>query len=395
MAKNRGYGEGTIYQRKDGRWAAQMAVGLCPDGKPRRLSFAGRTRREVQEKLTAALAEKQRGSFVEPSNMTVAEWLGTWLNEYKKNRIRPTTWDSYEVQVRCHIVPTVGSMKLKDLRPEHLQRLYNSKLSSGLAARSVRYVHQVIHGALDQAVKNQLIVRNVSDMAVLPSECRKEIRPLTADQANHLMTSVKNDRLYPAILLGLETGLRRGELLALRWADLDLDDATLSVSRGLVRVRSHEAGKRTTLVFQDPKTVASRRTIPIPAEALSELKGHKERQTKEKLILGGAYFNNDLVFCTEDGRPIDPRNFVRHFDRLVKAAGLPPIRFHDVRHTFATMMLELGQSPKVVQTILGHSRISVTLDLYSHVSLDLERQSTSVLDNALRQRLANSCENQQ
>jgi len=215
---------------------------------------------------------------------------------------------------------------------------------------------------------------------------KKEIHPLTLEQLSQLFSAIEQDRLFPAIYLELNTVLRRGELLALRWQDVDLKAGTLTVKQGLVRVRNHgakEGEKKTRLIFQEPKTATSRRIIPIPDNALAELKRWKARQNQEKLFLGEAYQDHGLLFCTEDGKPIEPRNFTRHFDAMLKRAGLPHIRFHDARHTFATILLELGEHPKVVQHMLGHSRIAMTLDIYSHVSLDLERKAAAKLNEAL------------
>ncbi|MGB9866851.1 MAG: tyrosine-type recombinase/integrase [Bacillota bacterium] len=386
--KKRANGEGSIFRRPNGLWCGLITAGRDPaTGKLKRMSFSGRTRAEVQVKIAKALADLQAGTAVLPTKLTVGQWLDCWLEEYKKPSLRPTTFDSYEAMVRCHLKPAIGHIPLKDLRPEHLQRLYNDELAEGTSPRTVRYIHAVIHQALRQAVKNQLVGRNVAEATTLPAEERKEIHPLTLEQVNQLLASIQQDRLYPAILLELATGLRRGELLALRWQDVDLRAGTLTVRRNLVRIRNHDGGgAKTRLVFQEPKTPQSRRTIPIPEDVVAELKRHKARQNQEKLLLGQAYQDNDLVFCLEDGRPLDPRNFTRHFDALLEKAGLPHIRFHDCRHTFATALLELGEHPKVVQHILGHSRIAMTLDTYSHASLDLEKRAMARLNEALRER---------
>lgn len=393
MAKRRGNGEGCISRRKDGTWCAVITVGRKENGKPKQRFFYGRTRQEVAEKLNKALADIQQGTYVEPSRLTVGNWLDTWLNEYKKPEVRPTTWDSYEYTSRVHIKPAIGALKLKDLRPEQLQHLYNEKVKAGLSATTVRYIHAVMHQALEQAVKNGLLVRNVSEATTLPRQVKKEIHPLTLDQVRRLFQAMEEDRLFPAIYLELATGLRRGELLGLRWQDVDLKAGTLTVRQELVRIRNHDAQegeRKTRLIFQEPKTATSRRTIPIPEDALAELKRWKARQNEEKLLLGPAYEDNGLVFCAEDGRPLDPRSFTKHFDRMLKRAGLPHIRFHDARHTFATLMLELGEHPKVVQQMLGHSRIAMTLDTYSHVSLDLERQAAARLNEVLKKEKAPS-----
>jgi len=234
MAGKRGNNEGTIVRRQDGRWMAAVTIGRDTImGEPKRVYFYGKTRQEVAGKLVKALNDVRQGVFVKPIKLTVGQWLDTWLYEYKKLRLRPTTFDSYEVMVRCHLKPAIGHILLKDLRPEHLQRLYREKLANGLSPRTVRYIHAVINQALRQAVKNQLIACNVSEATVLPSEGKKEIRPLTTDQVAQLLTSIEGDRLYPAILLELATGLRRGELLALRWQDIDLKAGMLTVRQNL------------------------------------------------------------------------------------------------------------------------------------------------------------------
>ncbi|MBI3325690.1 MAG: site-specific integrase [Nitrospinae bacterium] len=319
----------------------------------------------------------------------MGEWLDTWLHEYKKPSVRPLTFDSYEALVRCHIKATIGHIPLQDLRPEHLQRLYNDKRKAGLSPRTVRYIHAVVHGGLEQAMKSQLVVRNVSEATILPSDVKREMHPLSLDQVRQLLSAIGQDRLFPAIWLELGTGLRRGELLALRWQHVDLEMGLLQVKQSLERVKNHEAtgdDRKTRLLLQEPKTALSRRTIPIPEDIVEELKRHKARQAQEKLLLGQAYQDHGLVFSLPDGKPLEPRNFTRHFDWMLKQAGLPHIRFHDARHTFATLMLELGESPKTVQTLLGHSKIAMTLDIYSHVSLDLEKRAAARLNAVLREK---------
>ena len=259
MAKKRGNNEGTIARRKDGRWTASITIGRDPEtGKPKRAWFYGKTRQEAAEQLAKALREKQQGTFVVPHKLTLGEWLSTWLQEYKKPRLRPITFDSYEMLVRRHLVPALGHIALRDLRPEHLQHFYNEKMQQGSSARTVRYCHTILHGALAQAEKHQLIARNVSKLTELPREVRKEMHTLTLDQvAGKLLPAIAQDRLFAAIFLAFGTGLRRGELLALRWKDVDVKTGTWQVRQTLVRVTDHTATEgegRTRLLFQEPKT---------------------------------------------------------------------------------------------------------------------------------------------
>jgi integrase len=233
-----------------------------------------------------------------------------------------------------------------------------------------------------------LILRNVNEATERPSGAKHRMTPLSLTQVGQLLTAIAEHGLYPTILLGFGTGLRRGELLALRWQDVDVEVGLVHVRQTLARVRTHGApdrGKRTRLIFQEPKTEESRRTIPVPTDIMDVLKRHKARQAQEKLLMGEAYTDHGLVFCWADGRPLDPEDFRKRFVRLCKAAGLPPIRFHDARHTFATLMLELGESPKTVQTMLDHATITITLDIYSHVSLDLEKRAAAKLNRLFRE----------
>jgi integrase len=387
MAKKRGNNEGSISKRKDGLWQAAITTGRDPTtGKLKRATFYAKTRKEAAEKLSKALRDKAQGAFAAPHKLTLGEWLDTWLWEYKKPKLRPITFDSYEMLVRRHLKPALGHIPLRDLRPEHLQRFYNEKAREGFSARTVRYLHTTLHSTLAQAEKNQLVVRNVSKLTEPPSEARKEMRTLSLTQvADTLLPAIKDNRLYAAIFLLFMAGLRRGELLALRWRDIDLKEGVLQVRQTLVSARNHNEG-RTQIVFSNPKTPQSRRTIPIPEECLIALKQHKVRQAEDRLMLGPAYEDYGLVFCQPDGRPIDPRNFNRQFSRVLQEAGLPHIRLHDSRHTFATLLLEQGISPKTVQTMLGHSSAKITLDIYSHVTLDLEKQAAAKLNAALTRR---------
>jgi len=370
-----------------------MTVVRDPDtGNLKRMTFYGKTHKEAREKLNKALVDLTEGTFVEPSQITVKQWITTWLQEYMKPHLRPTTWESYQELAEGHVVPAIGKILLRKLRPEHLQKLYNDLLRNGrkdgkggLSPRTVRYIHSIIHHALEQAVKNGLVARNVSTATELPKERKKEMATLTAEQVDALLREARNDRLYPALVLEFHTGLRLGKLLALRWDDIDLKAGLVSVKKSLVSTKTEgPGGKKTKVIFQEPKTEKSLRTIPIPPDVVSVLKAHKIRQTEERLKLGPSYNTEGPVFTSSEGTPMWPTNFRRYWKNLLKRANLPDIRFHDARHTFATLMLELGEHPKTIQEILGHSRISQTLDIYSHVRPEMMRSAVERLADLLR-----------
>jgi integrase len=271
-----------------------------------------------------------RGRLVTPHKLTVGQWLAIWLQDYAKPKVRPLTFDHYEMLIRRHLTPALGHIALKDLRPDQVQHFYNKKRETDLAPGTVSAMHTVLHAALKQAVRAQLVMRNVCEATTSPRRMPREMRPLTLDEVSRLLKAIMQDRLFPAIFLELGTGIRKGELLGLQWQDLDLDAGVLRVRQALARVRTHAPtnhGRKTHLLFQEPKTEYSRRTIPIPEDIIEELKHHKARQAQEKLLFGQDYKDHGLVFCQPDGQPINPRTFTRAFERLLQRAGVPRIRF--------------------------------------------------------------------
>ncbi len=389
--RKRGHGEGTIYKRTDGRWSAQITVHDPATGKPKRLTLYGRTREEVSAKLTKTLYEQQIGAFVEPNKITLGEWLDIWLNNYKKLKVRKTTFGNYETMIRTYIKPALGNLLLKQIQPSTLQSFYTHLLESGrkkeaggLSPRMVHYVHTLIHAALKQAVKEGLIIRNPADAVELPKVKKREIEPLTREEITAFLDAIRGDRLYAAFCLALKTGLRRGEILGLRWKDIDFKEKKLHVRQILVEARDPNGEKKVALVFQEPKTKKSQRTIPLTDDLIKLLKQHRARQNEEKLIFGKDYQDHGLVFCGEDGRPIWPRNFLRHFTALQKKAGIKHHRIHDLRHTFATLLLAEGEELKNVQELLGHEKISTTADIYTKVLEESKRKAVSKLDAIIR-----------
>jgi len=376
LAKHRGHNEGSIYQRKDGRWCGAVIVGRDATGKLRRRYVYGDTRKEVREKLARLMADAQSGLPVDVSRQTVGEFLTHWLEDTVKGSARPSTYDNYRTIIRLHVIPAIGSVPLAKLTPQHLQHLYHEKQEAGLT-RTVVLMHAVIHKALSQAVKWGLVPRNVADAVERPRVRRKEFRALEPQEARRFLAAAAEDRLFALYVLAVTCGLRQGELLGLKWEDVNLEQGTLTVRRQL-------QWRNGGFFFAEPKSAKSRRTVPLPATAITALKRHRKQQAAERLGLGDGWQDYGLVFTTEIGTPLNPSNIRnRSFDHVLDKAGLPHIRFHDLRHTCATLLLAQGVHPKLVQEQLGHSQISVTLDTYSHVTAPMMKEAAAKMDAIL------------
>lgn len=382
MGKKRGMGEGSISKRKNGTWQAAITIGRDKNGKQKRQYFYAKTRTEVSKKLTKAINELNNGTFIDKSTSpTMKMWIHTWLWEYKKNSIKSTTFEQYETILRVHAIPKIGDIKVSQLKPEHLQKLYNEMYDKKISARTIQILNTVLHGALKQAVKNNLAVRNVTEAVSLPKSKAKEMRVLTPTEQKQFMKVLKGDRMGNMYLFGLFTGLRRGELLALRWSDVDWEQRVLKVERALSRVKDYsDTVNKTKLVIEEPKTLKSKRIIPLFDYLIEILHNQKEQQDTDKEKSYGIYEDNDIIFATELGLMIDPGNFNRKFYKLIDKAELPHANPHCLRHTFATRGLENGIDLKTMQELLGHSSISVTGDTYTHVLIDKKRNEMDKLN---------------
>ena len=368
----RANGEGSIYKRADGRWCATVSLDLG-----RRKSFYGPTREAVARKLTAALKARQDGLPLPAERQTVDQFLAGWLESVKPS-LRPRTHRTYSDLLRLHCLPTLGRISLAKLTPEHLQHLYAERLGAGLKPQSVRHVHAVLHKALRDALRLGLIVRNPADLVSPPRASHVEMRTLNPEEVRRLLDAANEDRLEALYVLALTTGMRQGEILASRWRHLDFEARTIQVRGTLQRA---EGG----LVIMEPKTAGSRRLVALTRDALAALRTHRVAQATGRLAAGAAWEDHDLIFANEVGRPIEAGNLIRRsFLPLLTRANLPRIRFHDLRHTAATLMLGQNVHPKVVAEMLGHSRVGVTLDLYSHVTPTMQRQATDALEAVLR-----------
>lgn len=363
----RANGEGSIYKRADGRWCASVSVEL---GK--RKSYYGATRQEVAQKMNAALKARQDGLPLPAEQQTVREYLEYWVETIKPS-VRPRTYEAYDLNVR-RVVPIIGKIRLARLSPTAIQSCYAKLLDGGLSKRSVEQAHTVLHLALGRAVQWGLLGRNPSDAVSVPRPGRREMKTLSAEQVDTLFTATPEDRLHGLWVLLATTGLRLGEATALTWADVDFEERRLSIHRALQRQRG------VGLVFVERKTSRSRRVVHLPSRTVSALRDHRSRQLPERVALGPAWYEGDLVFCNEIGTPIDPSWVGRRFHAALEKAGLPRVRVHDLRHTAATLLLEKAVHPKVVQEMLGHSTIMLTMDTYSHVSPAMHKEAAAQMD---------------
>ena len=365
----RGNGEGSIYQRTDGRWVAS----ITGEGNKRKELY-GKTRKEVFEKLKKTQQEHQQGVLVTGPQQTMKQYLEHWLDEVHKPTIRLSSYTKYKGLLRRHIVPVIGHIPIQKITPQHVQALYSEKLKEGLTARSIHSIHSILHKALDNAVRWGLVARNVCDVVSQPRPLQHEIQPLTKDQAVQLLEAVKAHRLEALLITALATGMRRGELLSLRWSDISFEKRSLQVCRTMSRISGHG------YVESETKTAKGRRQILLPQFVVESLKQHRTRQLEARLKAGKVWQERNLVFCNQKGEFLDPSNLLKMFHKLLAKAGLPDVRFHDLRHSAATILLNLGVHPKVVQELLGHSQIGMTMDIYSHVLPTMQRAAMDSWD---------------
>jgi integrase len=371
--RRRGHGEGSIYQRKDGRWVASLSI----DGHKRK-DLYGKTRKEVQEKLKIALREQQQGTLITTPQQTVEQFLTQWLESHRL-AVRIRTYERYEQFVRLHLIPSLGHIKLDKLTVQHVKNLYVTLEKKQLSTTTLNTLHNMLHKALVDAVKWGLLMRNVCDAITAPKRERHEIKPLTMEQAKQLLSAAKGQTLEALWVLALTTGMRRGEILALKWQDINFDQAMVQVRRIFTRAPGR------TFIEADPKTEKSKRSIMLTSIALDALKVHRRSQLETRLQAGSAWKDSDLIFCTSLGTPLHPNWVLAQFKKLLTRTGLPDMRFHDLRHSIATLLLSMGIHPKVVQELLGHNRIQETVDTYSQVLPTIHKEAVKKLEDVLWQ----------
>ena len=382
----RGNGEGSVCRRPNGRWQGSITIGRDDRGRLIRKYFYGKTRKETSEKLNRAIEELRDNRFINKSdNPTVEQWCHEWLWSYKRNSVKQKTFDQYETILRTHIIPDIGDIRLADLKTMHIQRIINKMHDSGLSHRTIEVMKIVMHAALKQAQRNKLVSENVCENVVLPRKQPKHIRVLNEDEQTKLIAALKDNYIGRGLLFALYTGMRRGEVLALKWSDYDKNEKTISITKALSRVRTYNKdGNKMMLTVTTPKTDTSIRTVPLIDKAVELLAEHKHKQERYMELVGDYYTDNDLIFSSSRGDYLDPGNFNRKLNKTVKKIGIAQISPHALRHSFATRGLEAEVSLKAMQELLGHSSITVTGDIYTHILKEQKRKEISKLNDVFK-----------
>ncbi|WP_406512043.1 site-specific integrase [Streptomyces sp. NBC_00161] len=372
-------GAGTITQRKDGRYQAAVYV-LQPDGTRARKFAYGKTWTECDTKRRELLAKVDQGVPVPTRSAKLAEWLPYWLENIVRPHRKRTTYAKYETHVRLYLVPLLGKKRLEGLSVADVRRAL-VQLQKQTSAATAKESHRVLRTAIAAACREELVSRNVVSLVEPPKVQVREMSPWELDETLDFLTAARKDPLYPAFVLAIALGLRRGELVGLRWENVDLDKRE-------IRVRSQRQRVRGEAYEDDPKGRRRRQTLPLPGICVAPLRWQRMKQAEMRAKAGDAWQETGYVFTTRTGRPIEPRNVYRSFTRVAKDAGLRVVRLHDARHGTATLLTAAGVPPRVVMEILGHSQIAVTMNVYAHVVQDTQREAIGHMDRLLRRRAA-------
>ncbi|TLQ46193.1 tyrosine-type recombinase/integrase [Streptomyces marianii] len=377
MARKRNpNGAGSIWQRKDGRYEARVYVPQ-PDGTRKRKTVYGATWEECDAKRQELVLRDRQGVPTPTRSAKLSEWLPYWLEEFVRGDRKKTTYAKYETHVRRYLIPQIGSKRLENLGAADVRRML-AAVTVQASAATAKESHRVLRSALTAACREELISRNVVKLVPAPRVQPRELKPWSLEQTTTFLEAARKDPLYTAFVLAVTLGLRRGEILGLRWSDIDLEHRTLTVRNQLQRVQKE--------LYEDTTKNRRTRAIPIPLMCVAPLRWQRLRQAGQRAAAGESWHGGDYVFTTRTGRPVEPRNLSRSFERVSDDAGLPRIRLHDARHGCATLLFAAGVPARVVMEILGHSQIAVTMNIYTHVSDDNRREAMGHMDRLLRRR---------
>jgi integrase len=383
VSRRRGSGEDSVY-RDGNRWRGAISLGQDAAGRRVRKKVSGRTRAEAVEKLRK-LRQQVGAGIIPDDTLTVGAFLDRWLTVNVPGTVAESTEDDYRDTVRLHLSPGLGSKRLTKLTVVDLDKLWKAKRDAGYSTNSVRLMRTILRRALGQAEREGIIARNVAALSAPPRVRAREGRTLTVEQARQLLDVAAGHRFELVIILALAYGMRRGEVLGLRWSALDWDTGTLQVTHSVQRIKSREGqpGHRTQLIIGELKTPRSRRSLALTPEILAKLRQHHTRQIERKMAAGPAWRDHGLIFASETGAPLDPENFSRGFAKLCSRAGLGRWHPHELRHSGASLMLAQGTPLHVVSEILGHASITITKDVYGHLVEGDRRAVAASMSQAL------------
>jgi len=372
---------GHIKKRSEGSWSIVIDIGKDPVTGTRKQQWytIKGTKREAESRMRELLDSKEKGTYVKPNKLTVGDWLDSWLEGYVKTNCCMRTYDAYQSIVKNHLVPGLGTIPLTQLKPQQIQDFY-SRIFQGdknLSASSVLHIHRILFQALQYGRRQGVLMQNAADLVNPPRARKSVMKTLLPSEVARLFESTKDNLYYPIYFTAINTGLRQAELLGLRWRDIDLDLAALSVNQVLYK-------RRGVCIFKEPKSEHSRRRLDLTPSLALFLRKYRAQREAEFIITGDPLTDDDLVFGKADGTPVDPSTLTHQLGKALQKAGLPHVRFHDLRHSFASLMLLGGVHPKIVSEMLGHASVTLTLDTYSHVIGGLQKAAMGRLDDILK-----------
>jgi len=385
----RGSGEGSVFQRKDGRWAAKITTGFDPlTGKQMVKTLYADSQKDAIKKREDYLVAVKTGTYTDPTKATLEDYTNRWLDLYVKPKVRESTFTKYKTYARANIFPVLGKVEIQKITSDMLQNFYNEKAKTH-SSSTIAILHQLISGCLKHAVRQKVLPFNPAELTQRPAVKHKEVMPFDKAELDKFLETAKDDYLYSYFFTMLYTGVRRGELCALRWKDVNFKAGVIIVRESVNRIETYEG--KTKLAFAGPKTENSKREIPLPAEVIQVLKAHKVKQNEQRLFYGDKYQDNDLVFARPTGQPMEPRNVLKRLKNILKRAGLrEEVRVHTIRHTFGTMLGQAQEPAKNIQVLMGHADIRTTIGTYCHATLEDRRRTVDRLAALIGQGKARS-----
>ncbi|CDI50319.1 tyrosine-type recombinase/integrase [Clostridium tetani] len=390
-SRSKANGEGTIYtEKRNGKnyYRGQISLGYDDKGKLIRKSFSGYSKQEVIKKMNEYQYKNNVGLLPSDDRITLQQWFKTWLFEFRINDLKPSSFERYEGIYRKYILNSpIGKMSLSELRAKDIQKYYNSLSNKGISANVVNTINGFLYTCLESALKQNYIPQNYCKLIILPKIIKEdEFTVLTLEEQNIFLNAIQGHKYQAAFTLALGTGLRLGELLGLKWSDIDFNKNTVSISRSIKRTTLiNDEGERNSQVLEQlPKTKTSIREVPIPSNIIENLKQYREKQLLVKKENKDVYNDNDYIFSDKLGNPLDPKRIPRNFKSILKKTGLKDIKFHSLRHTYATRLFEADVPIKTVQALMGHSDITTTMNIYTHVMPEQKNKAVEKIDKLFK-----------